>query len=249
MIQQDIIYIDEQPIPYFLRQSKRAKRLQLSVKESGIELIVPIGVKPVAVQAFLQASRHWIRRQHSILTEFKYCFWPTKLLPGEQISIEGRPYRIQVKYAVGQAPQRLSDCIVVPINNDSDIGVIQQQHIERQIQINIVAMLKSLAQRRVEDYMQEICTQLQRWPRQIKVKQQKRRWGSCTARDDIYINWTLILAPVFVLKYVVLHECCHLIHKNHGSRFWNKVALLMPEYEKAEQWLKQYGRYLSAPEK
>jgi predicted metal-dependent hydrolase len=76
-------------------------------------------------------------------------------------------------------------------------------------------------------------------PRLVKVKEQKRRWGSCTCSGNIYLNWRLIMAPLAVIDYVVLHELVHLAHHDHSKYFWQKVEKFMPDYRQRKQWLKK----------
>ncbi|WP_156303040.1 M48 family metallopeptidase, partial [Methylogaea oryzae] len=83
-------------------------------------------------------------------------------------------------------------------------------------------------------------------PRSIAVRDQKTRWGSCGPRGDININWRLILAPPPVLEYVVVHELCHLRHRNHAKPFWDLVEDHLPQYREQRRWLKQHGHALMA---
>ncbi len=76
-------------------------------------------------------------------------------------------------------------------------------------------------------------------PQKITVKTQKRLWGSCNHHgQSINLNWTLIMAPMAVIDYVIVHELCHLEVPNHSRRFWKKVSEVMPDFEIQEQWLK-----------
>ncbi len=76
-------------------------------------------------------------------------------------------------------------------------------------------------------------------PSKIIVKTQKRMWGVCHHHSrKIYFNWQIVLSPLIVIDYVVIHELCHLIHANHSKRFWNKVQSIMPDYKIHQKWLK-----------
>ncbi len=72
----------------------------------------------------------------------------------------------------------------------------------------------------------------------IKISNAKTRWGSCSYNGNININWRLIMAPIEVLDYVVIHELVHLKIDNHSSKFWQQVESIYPEYKKAQKWLK-----------
>ena len=73
----------------------------------------------------------------------------------------------------------------------------------------------------------------------VTVRNQRSRWGSCSRRGTISLNWRLVQAPEFVRDYIVLHELAHLREMNHSSRFWSEVARLCPNFEEAEKWLKE----------
>ena len=78
----------------------------------------------------------------------------------------------------------------------------------------------------------------------IKINKAKTRWGSCSHINNLNFNYRLILAPEYVLDYVVIHELAHTVHKNHSSNFWDFVEIMMPEYKKEKNWLKKNGSAL-----
>lgn len=75
----------------------------------------------------------------------------------------------------------------------------------------------------------------------ITLRQQKTRWGSCSANGNLNFNWLLILAPPEVLDYVVVHELCHRRQMNHSQAFWNEVSAVLPGYKEQKKWLKDNG--------
>ena len=78
----------------------------------------------------------------------------------------------------------------------------------------------------------------------VAVRNQRSRWGSCSRRGTISLNWRLIQAPPFVRDYILLHELAHVKEMNHSRRFWRGVALLCPGFKEAERWLKQHADLL-----
>jgi predicted metal-dependent hydrolase len=76
------------------------------------------------------------------------------------------------------------------------------------------------------------------------VRNQKARWGSCSAQGVITLNWRLILVPEFVRDYVMLHELMHRRELNHSRRFWKLVAAVCPRHRDARQWLLTDGQRL-----
>jgi hypothetical protein len=77
-------------------------------------------------------------------------------------------------------------------------------------------------------------------PTSIKIKNQERRWGSCSKNGEIRFNWKIVMVPASVIDYVVTHELCHLIYPHHSTRFWQKVQSIIPDYKKKREWLKSF---------
>lgn len=80
--------------------------------------------------------------------------------------------------------------------------------------------------------------------RSIKISNAKTNWGSCGPKNSLNFSWRLVMAPEFVIDYVVIHELTHILEKNHSRRFWNKVEAAMPEYKRAKKWLRENGKML-----
>jgi len=80
----------------------------------------------------------------------------------------------------------------------------------------------------------------------IQVRDQRTRWGSCSTRGTLSFNWRLVLAPLEVLDYVVVHELCHLREPNHSRRFWSLVESRRPGWRAQRSWLREHGPELLA---
>ena len=75
-------------------------------------------------------------------------------------------------------------------------------------------------------------------PQEIKIKDQKKRWGSCSNNGILRFNWRVAIAPMSIIDYIVVHELCHLKVKNHSPNFWKLVSLALPDYQRRRDWLK-----------
>lgn len=78
----------------------------------------------------------------------------------------------------------------------------------------------------------------------ITIKNLVSRWGSCSTKGNLNFNCLLMLMPDYVIDYIVVHELCHLREMNHSEKFWAEVEKIMPDYQRAELWLKQNGENL-----
>jgi predicted metal-dependent hydrolase len=76
----------------------------------------------------------------------------------------------------------------------------------------------------------------------VAVRNHRSRWGACSARGVITLNWRLVLMPALVSDYILWHELMHLKHPNHSARFWRAVDVVCPSWREAERWLRRHGR-------
>jgi len=81
--------------------------------------------------------------------------------------------------------------------------------------------------------------------RRIRITSARTRWGSCSSKGNLNFSWRLVMTPLEVIDYVVVHELCHLREPNHSTKFWARVAAAMPDYRTQRKWLKDNGQKFS----
>lgn len=118
----------------------------------------------------------------------------------------------------------------------SDLTDVQRAALERRY----ITAAKDYFPKRVSYFVQLTGGSYSR----ITIRDQKTRWGSCSAKGTLSFNWRLMLAPPAILDYVVVHELCHLTYMNHSTAFWKKVESVYPDYRTARKWLKDHGHEL-----
>ena len=106
-------------------------------------------------------------------------------------------------------------------------------------------VLEMLAGRYAETRVRELAARHHLSVRRVTIRSQRSRWGSCSPRGTISLNWRLVQTPPWVRDYLVLHELAHLREMNHSRRFWAEVARLCPNYREAERWLKEHADLLT----
>jgi predicted metal-dependent hydrolase len=104
----------------------------------------------------------------------------------------------------------------------------------------VVQHLRKMAERDLPLRTRELAQVHQITINRITIRAQKTRWGSCSARGTISLNWRLIHAPAFVVDYLIIHELMHRREMNHSTRYWKQVSAACPDYRHAEKWLKEF---------
>ena len=102
----------------------------------------------------------------------------------------------------------------------------------------VQAHLRRMAERELRARTLELARHYGIAIRSVSVRGQRTRWGSCSVRGTISLNWRLIQTPPFVVDYLIVHELMHRREMNHSARYWKHVAQAFPEYRVAEKWLK-----------
>src|SRR5205085_6010511 len=115
----------------------------------------------------------------------------------------------------------------VRISAETDLRLLVERHLWR------------LAARELHVRVLELAALHQIPVQRVTVRNQRSRWGSCSRRGTISLNWRLVQTPEFVRDYIVLHELAHLSEMNHSSRFCSEVARLCPNFEEAEKCLRE----------
>ena len=234
---QNSIHLAGRQVEYRLIRSKAAKRLRVRVGPAGVEVVQPAARKAGAVEAFLHANDQWIIAQLERI-ERLYPVRRPQINEGGEILYRGIPTPVQIMDHVHrQGPAKVifeQDRLIIVRGRESPIAPAK----------TLENWLRKQARTAIEQHVAVVAGQLQRTPRTIYIMDQRTRWGSCSSRQNLSFNWRLIMAPEFVLEYLVTHEVVHLAIPDHSKRFWLTVQSLCPETERARQWLCAHGARL-----
>jgi len=78
-------------------------------------------------------------------------------------------------------------------------------------------------------------------PRSLQLRTRHKRWGTCTPNGDILLNWRIVMAPVRVIDYIIVHELAHIIVPEHNDKFWRLVRTTLPHFKEVKEWLRVHG--------
>jgi predicted metal-dependent hydrolase len=234
------VTIDAIDLPYRLRRSASARRLRITVRPGGVEVVAPVRMRAADIATFVEHNRAWIDAKLATLRRVLAAHpGSARLIDGGTILYRGQPIRLSVR--AGARPQvREGSGIEVTVRaalTDADREAAVERILRR--------WLGWSAQNDALWYVQRHGPRHGLAPAAVRIKQHKRLWGSCTAKGAINLNWRLILAPPAVFEYVVVHELCHLREANHQAPFWRLVGQVLPDFEKHRRWLRTNGHLLT----
>ena len=216
------------PIAMRVRRHARARNLILRIEEdgSGIVVTVPFGVAISEAVDLAQSRAEWIR-QH-------LDSWLARIPFADGVSI---PF-LGDEYRVVHSPARRG----VAWREGDEIHVAgKAEHLPRRLRDWLVSEARREMGARAHAKAAEIGKLVTR----VSVRDMRSRWGSCGEGGGISFAWRLVMAPDWVLDYVVAHEVAHLKHLNHGKRFWDLTArLTTSDIAAAEKWLDTKGNIL-----
>jgi predicted metal-dependent hydrolase len=214
--------------PWNVRVSRRARRLSVRVYPGGrVEVVVPPGASPGAVQRFVGSHRDWIDQRVADLSAGRLNeVRPTVIdLPaiGRRFVVEYRSTsatRVNVSVA-GEGWLAVSG----PLDDNGKIAAALRQ------------WLVALAQAELSQALRRVASATGLQFTRVQIRQQRTRWGSCSASGTISLNLCLLFQPAAVLRYLLVHELCHTRHMNHSRRFWALVESFEPECQQLDREL------------
>jgi predicted metal-dependent hydrolase len=220
------------PVRLRFVRNRRARRYILRLRPDGTARVtVPRGGALAEAKQFAQKNVAWLEKQllRQALRPSGPVTWPA----GTEIFFRGERVRLEIDVNPQAARIRFSGEAVPLADATGDLRPAVERH------------LRQLAARELPPRVLELATLHHLPVRRVTVRNQRSRWGSCSRRGTISLNWRLVQAPGFVRDYLVLHELAHLKEMNHSRRFWNEVARLCPDFKEAERWLKQHSTLLA----
>lgn len=224
-------------VNYRLIRSKAAKTLRVRVGLAGVEVVQPQARPTHEVETFLRANDAWIIAQLERIERLHPIRRPQSQ-SAREILYRGVSTPVQViDHTHRQGPARV-------LFEQNRLMIIRGCASPTPPAQSLENWLRKQARIAIEQHVAVVSTKLQRTPRTIYIMDQRTRWGSCSSRHNLSFNWRLIMAPEFVLHYLVTHEVVHLAIPDHSKRFWLTVQSLCPETERAKQWLCANGARL-----
>lgn len=208
-----------------------SRSVRMSVSSHGARVSSPARMPRLLVQQFLNTQKKWLAEHIHVAKE----------LPQNELWFRGKPYKIEILTTHQQHNERVrfdgETCFVSPVSHTSASAIrTLERFLETKAGEVAAPLLQTLAQKMGVEVPQ------------LRFRQTKSRWGSCSQHGAIMLNWRLIHAPDEVFLYVIVHELAHRVHMNHSKAFWELVKKFDPSYPIHQGWLKRHGGKCKTPD-
>lgn len=214
-----------------LIRSKR-KTVAIIVQRDGKVIVrAPLKASERQIRQFVESKIGWIGEKKIQMQEQAPAL-QRKFTAGERFPYLGQDYALSV-VSGPRAGLRFEGGFSLNQNSQAEAALLFEKWYK--------AAARKVLTERVRLYAQKFGLKYQK----IRISSARTRWGSCSSRGTLSFTWRLVMAPLEVVDYVVVHELAHLRVQNHSAAFWAEVAQMMPDFKRQRDWLKKNGRFLT----
>ncbi len=204
----------------------------------GIVVHAPYKLNSQRIVELLNGSARWIEKRLKQLGEAPFAFRTFKtggrfLFQGEWLDLQILPAEIS-KISV----QRQENFLVVLVPQETDLKTMDEV-IKDALAKWYRTRARKIITARIEHYGPTVGVPVP----PIRINNARRRWGSCGVKGRLNFPWRLVMAPLSLIDYVVVHELCHLLKRDHSSAFWRLVAAILPDYRQRRRQLRLDGQF------
>ncbi|BEP29533.1 M48 family metallopeptidase [Helicovermis profundi] len=225
---------NEEIIEFSVKYSKRKSLLISVIPTNEVKVTAPLGVSEELIKDNVRKKADWILKKINQFNEIDFEKIEKKYVNNEIFLYLGKDYFLQIKddvpYKKAKAKLKGDNIIIYTPSNDKQI---------------IKKAVEDWYRKRTKEKLVERINYYQKYfdvyPIKIVSKIQKRRWGTCTSKREIYFNLKCAMLPMNIFDYVVVHELCHMVHMNHKEKYWSLVESIIPDYKERKEWLKING--------
>lgn len=210
-------------VTYTLKQASR-RRLSMTIDERGLTVGAPLRITLAEVETFLRSHAAWV---HKKLAEYagSHARRHIAVRDGTCLPLLGADIAVRIVPGANRIRWQDQD-LVLEARADADCDALARRALQR---------------RALAVFGERLALYANRMGRQapaLALSNARTRWGSCSAKSGIRLNWRLVHLPLALIDYVVVHELAHLVEMNHSRRFWAVVAGLLPDWQNTRRELK-----------
>jgi len=219
----------ENQIKYsIVRKNVKNARIRVS-NDLNVTAIIPVNYPVNKIDNLIHDKRNWIFKTINRLKHNSKSI----VLSYNEILLFGEPYEFENDPSLNNKVMTYGSAKIIKSGHD----LINKKEL-------LTVWYKHIANKYIKQRVSEIADKNGFRYNRLFIRDQRTKWGTCSSGRNLSFNWRLILCPLFVIDYLIIHELSHLNEMNHSPRFWQTVAGLYPEYDKAKKWLKEYEAFL-----
>ncbi len=221
-------------IEFTISYSKR-KSIGIKISPPGlVSVAAPSGLPREVVKDVVEEKAEWILKKLAEVRTRQSLRVEKAFVEGEAFMYLGKTYSLAIHEDKGRRKA------FVKIESGK-LNVYTPSRAPELLRGALELWYREETKQRVLDCIQRYQPYFEVKPSGVQIKEQKRRWGSCTSKRKLLFNWRISMAPIEILDYIVVHEMCHMIHMNHSKAYWMLVQSLVPDYKEKMAWLKDQG--------
>lgn len=225
-----MLAVEDRLVPLeFIRNSRARHYILRLTPEGTARVTIPWGGTKTQAHAFAQTKTGWLARQLERAARRRQA---SDWKPGSKLLYRGRWESISVRIDHGRQRVHFGDQTFILETNEKNLKTAIEKRLRALADKEIPSLVFAVAR----DHAIEIS--------QVQIRNQRSRWGSCSSRGTISLNWRLVQVPDHVRDYLIIHELMHMREMNHSDRYWAHVANAFPGYRQAEHWLDTHSELL-----
>ncbi len=208
-------------IDKLLRSKRRTIGLEIT-QEAKLVVRAPHHVSQKDIENIIFKKRTWIIEKQNLIQQRKSEYSAKQFVNGESFYYLGKTYRLKL---IDKGIIKLTDYLEFP------------RPLLLNAKENLIQWYKACAYEKIEERINWYSKIIGLPYLTMKISYAKKRLGSCSTKGNLNFSWRLIMAPLYIVDYVVVHELAHIEEHNHSQKFWAKVQLLLPKYQQAKSWM------------
>lgn len=217
-------------IDKLVRTNRKTYFLQITA-DASLVVRVPKKASTKQINEILNQKRSWIIKKITQAKDRMKTNKPKQFIEGENFLFMGREYTLLLSKITGNGNNS-------KIYTDGE-NIIVPEKFAPHMKEALINWYKYQSHIIIPDRVANYANIFHIKYKNIKITSAQTRWGSCSGHGNLNFSWRLMMAPLEVIDYVVVHELAHINIKNHSANFWNKVASMYADYTKCKNWLRE----------
>jgi predicted metal-dependent hydrolase len=232
----EYLKIGNTKVEYELITSDRKKTIELVIDfNKGFTVKAPKEMTKKEIIKNLNRKEKWIINNLDRMSDILKNDTTKEFVSGEKFLLRGRRYALKVLKSKKQLPS-------LEFKKSKFLAVVPSQFTEDQygslLRPLFIQFYKQKAEQIINERIKKYLEYFKTEPKNIIVTELKNKWGSCSKNNQLRYNWRIVLANTSVIDYILIHELCHMVQKNHSDKYWKEVKRILPNYEKSKSWLR-----------